>query len=388
MSADTTTRDATRPRLFRPMAVAVLVLAILFGALYGYDRFRQGMMKEFLGGMKPPPAMVEAATAAAAPFPRSVPGIGSLSAQHQVTVAPEIGGRVVDILFEAGAHVHAGDPLLQLNDRPEQGDLALYRAQAKLAEANLARSRQLAAHQFAPRSTLDQDQSNLDVANANIARTQAVIAQKLIRAPFTGQLGIRQVERGQFVAAGGAIVTLTDLDTLYVDFTLPEQNRGLLAVGQEVEVRIAAFPERRFTAKLTTIEPQIGNDTRSIRLQATLGNPGHALLPGMFADVRVILPPVPDVVTVPETAINFSLYGDSVWVIAPDAADAKGQPRFKAIRTPVKTGDRQDGRVAILSGLKPGDRVAASGQIKIIPGEGVRIAETDTLTAPPSTPVY
>lgn len=388
MSADTTTRDAARFPLLRPVALTVTVVVLVFAALYAYDRYRQGMMKTFLEGMKPPPAMVETATAAAAPFPRFVPGIGSLSAQHQVTVAPEISGRVVDILFEAGAHVHAGDPLVQLNDRPEQGDLALYRAQAKLAEANLARSRQLAAHQFAPRSTLDQDQSNLDVANANIARTQAVIAQKLVRAPFAGQLGIRQVERGQFVPAGGSVVTLTDLDTLYVDFTVPEQERGVLAIGQEVEVRIAAVPGRSFTAKLTAIEPQVGNDTRTIRLQATLANPGHALLSGMFADARVVLPPAPDVVTVPETAIDYSLYGDSVWVIVPDGADGRGEAKFKAVRTPVKAGERQDGRVAILAGLGSGDRVAVSGQNKIIPGSGVRIAATDTLKIPPASPLY
>jgi len=388
MATDTTTRTIIRRPLFRPLLLTALILASLFGALYGYDRFRQAKMAEFLSQMKPPPAMVETAIALAEPFPRSISGIGSLSARHQVVIAPEVGGRITDILFEAGGQVHAGDTLVQLNDKPDQGDLALYRAQAKLAEANLSRSKQLAAHQFTPRSTLDQDQSNLDVANANIARTQAVIAQKLVRAPFDGQLGIRQAERGQFVAAGGAIVTLTDLDTLYIDFTVPEQERGQLAVGQEVEVKLAAFPERRFTGKLSVIEPQIGTDTRNIRLQATLANADHALLPGMFADAHVVLPPEQNVVTVPETAIDYSLYGDSVLVVTPDGTDAKGQPKFKAARTLIKAGGRHDGRAAILSGLKPGDRVAVSGQLKVIPGGGVRIAETDALKTPPASPVY
>jgi membrane fusion protein, multidrug efflux system len=375
-------------RLGRAFFGMTLALIVVFGGLYGFNRFREAKIAEFFATNVPPPVPVEAATAIAAPLPQYISGIGSLIAVHQVTVAPEIGGQVVKIFFEAGAAVHAGDPLVRLNDQPEQGDLANYRAQARLAELNLARSKQLVGKQYTPQATVDQNQSLLDVADANIARVQAIIAQKLIRAPFDGQLGIRQVELGQFVTAGGPIVTLTDLDTLYADFTVPEQERPRLAVGQAVQVMVDAFPGRRFEGKLSTIEPQISTDTRVIKLRATLANPNHLLLPGMFANVRLVLPPEPNIVTLPETAVNYGLYGDSVFLISEDGTDGKGQPKLKAVRSFVKTGERHDGRVVILSGVKHGDRVAASGQVKIIPGGAVRIVDSDHLQKPDTTPVY
>jgi multidrug efflux system membrane fusion protein len=376
---------STRRKVFWFGLVALLLL-LVFGGFYAYDRMRTQMTAQFFATMKPPPTPVAAATATAQDLPRSLSAIGSLYAVHQVMVAPEVGGRVTQIFFQAGASVQAGDPLVQLNDKPEQGDLANYRAQAKVAELNLGRSRELVTRQFTPQQTVDQNQAILDQAQANIAKTQAVIAQKLIRAPFAGQLGIRQVEVGQYLNAGGAIVTLTDLDTLYVNFTLPEQTRNQLSIGQTVELRVDAFPGRVFEAKLTTIEPQVTAETRTIKLQATLGNPEHLLLPGMFANLAVVLPVEPGVVTVPETAVDFSLYGDAVFVIHEDGADAAGKPILKVTRTFVKTGKRFDNRVAILEGLKPGDRVAASGQLKLSTGTQVVINDSDSLQTPAVVP--
>jgi multidrug efflux system membrane fusion protein len=213
-----------------------------------------------------------------------------------------------------------------------------------------------------------------------------VIAQKLIRAPFTGQLGIRQVEVGQYLNAGSTIVTLTDLDTLYVNFTLPEQTRSQLSIGQPVQIRADAFPGRAFEARLTTVEPQVTAETRTIKLQATLNNPDHLLLPGMFANLAVVLPVEPNVVTVPETAIDYSLYGDAVFVIHEDGRDDAGKPILKVTRTFVKIGERFDNRVAILSGLKPGERVAASGQLKLSTGTQVVLNDSDSLQTPAAVP--
>jgi multidrug efflux system membrane fusion protein len=367
-------------------AVVALLLIVVFGAFYGYDRLRSHMTQQFFATMKPPPTPVAAATATARDMPRALSAIGSLYAVHQVMVAPEVGGRVTQIFFQAGATVQAGDPLIQLNDKPEQGDLANYRAQAKVAELNLARSRELVTRQFTPQQTVDQNQAILDQAQANIAKTQAVIAQKLIRAPFAGQLGIRQVEVGQYLNAGGAVVTLTDLDTLYVNFTLPEQSRSQLSLGQAVQLKADAFPGRAFDAKLTTIEPQVTAETRTIKLQATLANPDHALLPGMFANLAVVLPSQPDVITVPETAVDFSLYGDAVYVIRETGRDGDGKPVLTVTRTFVKTGERFDNRVAILEGLKPGDQVAASGQLKLNTGTQVVINGSDALQTPTAVP--
>lgn len=366
----------------------VVIVAVLLGLVFAGLAFVNQKRDEALTAIfskKPPPTPVAAAVATVQDLPKYLTGIGTLVAVHQVMVAPEVGGRVTQIFFQSGSNVQAGDPLVQLNDKPDQGDLANFRAQAKVAELNLARSKELVTRQFTPQQTVDQNQAILDQAQANIAKTQAVIAQKLIRAPFGGQLGIRLIEVGQFLNPAGQIVTLTDLDTLYVNFTLPEQTRSQLSIGQLVQLRVDAFPGRVFEARLTTVEPQVTADTRTIKLQATLDNPEHALLPGMFANAAVVLPPATGVVTVPETAVDYSLYGDSVFLIGNDKDEA-GKPVLTVTRTFVKTGDRFDNRVAILSGLKAGDRVAASGQLKLNTGTAVTIADSDSLATPTSIP--
>ena len=213
----------------------------------------------------------------------------------------------------------AGDPLVQLNDAPERGDLASFQAQARWAQTTLQRSAALAQRQFEARETVDQKQSQLDQARAQIDKTEAVIAQKLIRAPFAGQLGMRQIEVGQYLTPGAPIVTLTDLSTLYVNFTLPARRAlGRSAVGQKVDVTADAFAGRTFTAEITTIEPQVSADTRTMSVQATMSNPEKALLPGMFVNAAVVLSQQPDVTVLPETAVDYTLYGDSVYVIHED----------------------------------------------------------------------
>ena len=213
---------------------------------------------------------------------------------HQVTVNPEVGGRVTKIYFEPGQTVKAGDPLVQLNDAPDRGDLANYQAQAQLAQITLARSKQLVKRQFAPQETVDQNRASSTDANAQIQKTEAIIAQKLIRAPFAGRLGVRQIDLGQYLNAGAPIVTLTDLvDALRQFHAARRRCAPQIAVGQQVDVTADAYPGRIFAAKLTTIEPQISADTRTIEVQATMANPDEALLPGMFVNAAVVLPPQP-----------------------------------------------------------------------------------------------
>jgi membrane fusion protein, multidrug efflux system len=283
---------------------------------------------------------------------------------------------VTQILFAAGQAVKTGDPLVQLDDGPEQGDLRNFEAQARYAVVTLRRNQELLAKQAAAQSTVDQNQSQLDQANAGIAKTKALIAQKLIRAPFSGKLGVRQAEVGQYVGAGTAMVTLTDLAELYVNFTLPEQDAAALGVGQSVEFAVDAYPGESFTARINAIEPQVGADTRAIKLQAAMANPDDKLLPGMFANVRVVLSPRTGVVTVPETAVENTLYGDSVYVIEQDGSDAAGKPVQKARRVPVKTGEHIDGRIVIREGLKAGDAVVALGQNKV-PFDGAAVAPNE-----------
>ncbi|MBX6368909.1 MAG: efflux RND transporter periplasmic adaptor subunit [Rhodospirillales bacterium] len=366
--------------------MSLLVLLVL-GGLYGFDRFRDQAIADFFAKNQPPPTPVAVAVAKLEDVPRYLPAIGTLAAVRQVTVAPEVAGRVTTISFEAGATVSAGAPLVQLNDKTERADLLALKAQARLAELNLARSRELLERQATAKATVDQQQAQLDEINANIQKTEAQIAYKLIRAPFDGVLGIRQVDIGQFLNAGTPIVTLTDLSRLYVNFTLPEQARPQLAVGQAVEITNDAFPGKVFAAQVTAIEPQVSVETRSIKVQATMENPEHLLLPGMFANVRVVLPPQKDVVTIPETAVDYTLYGNSVFVVREEKSE-DGTPALKVVRTPVETGDRFMERVVVLKGVAPGDRVAASGQLKLSNGAPVTIKESSALTVPEELPLH
>lgn len=374
-----------RPKVARWLIIVGLVLVVLLGGLYGFNRFRSQAISNFFAHNKPPPAQISAATVVVQNLPRFAPGIGSLAAVHQVTINPEVAGRVTKIFFEAGSMVKAGDPLVQINDAPDRGDLANFEARARMAQISLQRNQALRQRNFASQEVVDQNQSQADQARAQIMKTEAIIAQKLIRAPFSGQLGVRQIELGQYLTTGAPIVTLTDLSTLYVNFTLASHLRPEISVGQQVNVTADAFPGRVFTAKVTTIEPQISPDTRTMQVQATMTNPGNALLPGMFVNAAVVLPPRPDTMVVPETAVEYTLYGDSVFVIKDEGKDASGHPILKAVRTPVKTGTRWDGKVAILNGLKPGEKVVAAGQVKL--QNGVQVAITGSpAPQPPKNP--
>lgn len=361
-------------------------MVVAVAGLVGFNMFRAHMMAQVFATMKPPPQTIEVTTVARETVPQGLIAIGTLQSVHQVTVAPEVGGRVVSILFTAGAQVRANDPLVQLNDGPEQGDLANYRAQARNAQVNLARSQKLVGRQFETQVNVDQNKSLLDEANGLIAKTEAQIAQKLIRAPFSGQLGIRQIDLGQYLTAGAAVVTLTDLDTLFLNFALPERELSHLHLGQTVDVTVDAWPGRNFKATLTAIEPQVSADTRAISLQATLPNPGHLLAPGMYANVTVELPPLVDQLVVPETAVDFSLYGDAVFSIRAAGNDAAGQPLLKAQRDYVKTGQHFDGKVVILEGATAGETVAKSGQLKLSNGTEVIVAHGDALPPPTTLP--
>ncbi len=370
---------AKRLRWFIGIGLALLVV---LGILYGFNAFRSHAIATFFANNRPPPAQISAVTATSEEVPHFAAGIGSLAAVHQVTITPEVGGRITEIDFDSGAKVKAGDKIVQINDAPDLGDLANYQAQARWATVSLQRAQALAARQFGPRTDVDQWQAQLDEANAQVEKTQAIIAQKQIKAPFAGRLGVRQVDLGQYVNPGAAIVTLTDLSTLYVNFTLPTQVAPQIAVGQKVDVTADAFPGKKFTASITSIEPQISASTRTVSVQATMPNPDEALLPGMFVNASVVLPADGQQVVLPETAVDYTLYGDSVYVIRPDGTDGNGKPVLKAFRTAVKTGLRWDNKVAILNGLKPGDQVVAAGQIKV--QDGMTVAVTGN--PPPQPP--
>jgi len=336
-------KPRARPvRMVRWFIIIGSLLALLVGALVGFNAFRSKMIAQFFANNKPPPSTVTVAQAKS---------------------------EVVPNLMTA------------------QGDLANYKAQATGAALALDRAKQLAARQFGPQSTVDAAQATYDQANAGIAKTEAIISQKLVRAPFDGELGVRHVEVGQYLTAGTQIVTLTDLSVLYANFTVPEKGSAALQVGQTVRVAVDAYPGRTFEGKINAIEPQIAADTRNIRVQATLANPDKILKPGMFATITVVLPDKPPVVTVPETAVDYTLYGDSVFLIT-EKNENDGKTSLTAVRTFVRTGNRVQGRAEILSGLKDGDRVVAVGQLKLQSGAAVTISTDPAPPIPANPPRY
>jgi len=373
-------------RTVRWFIIIGLLLALLVGGLVWFNYFRGKMIAQFFANNKPPPASVSIAVANSETIPNLLTAVGDLAAVHQVNVTSDVNGRITEIMFTAGASVKEGTPLLQLFDGPDQGDLANFKAQATVAQLSLDRAKQLAARQFGPQATVDSAQAAFDQANAGIAKTQAIISQKLVKAPFDGELGVRKVEVGQYLTAGTQIVSLTDLSQLYANFTVTEKDSAALKVGQTVRIAVDAYPGRQFEGKISTIEPQIATDTRNIRVQATIANPDRILKPGMFATTTVVLPDKPPVVTVPETAVDYTLYGDSVYLITEKKEDDKTS--LTAVRTFVQTGNRIQGRAEILKGLKPGDRVVAVGQLKLQSGSAVTISTDPLPPIPAKAPRY
>jgi multidrug efflux system membrane fusion protein len=383
-----TEQQRKRPaRMVLWFIIVGLLLALLVGGLVGFNAFRSKMIAQFFANNKPPPASVSVAAANSEVIPNLLTAVGDLAAVHQVNVTSDVNGRVTEIRFEAGTSVKAGAPLLQLFDAPDQGDLASFKAQATGAQLALDRAKQLAARQFGPQSTVDAAQVTFDQANAGIAKTEAIISQKLVRAPFDGELGVRHVEVGQYLTAGTQIVSLTDLSQLYANFTVTEKDSAQLKVGQTVRIVVDAYPGRTFEGKITTIEPQVSTDTRNIHVQATMQNPDHILKPGMFTTTTVVLPDKPPVVTVPETAVDYTLYGDSVFLITEKKED-DGKTSLTAVRTFVQAGNRISGRAEILKGLKAEDRVVAVGQLKLQSGAAVTISADPPPPIPAQPPRY
>src|SRR3977135_4238771 len=383
-----TGKPHTRPvRMVRWFIIVRLLLALLVGGLVGFNAFRTKMITQFFANNKPPAATVTVAAAKSEVIPNLLTAVGDLAAVHQVNVTSDVSGRITDIMFTAGSTVKAGSPLVQLFDGPEQASLRSFKAEAAVAQLSLDRAKQLAARQFGPQATVDQAQAAFDQAQAGIAKTEAIISQKLVRAPFDGELGVRHVEVGQFLTAGTQIVSLTDLSTLYANFTVTEKDSAQLKVGQSVRIAVDAYPGRKFEGTITTIEPQIATDTRNIRVQATIANPDRILKPGMFATTPVVLPDKPPVVTVPETAVDYTLYGDSVYLLTEKKED-DGKTKLTVTRTFVQTGNRVEGRAEILKGLKAGDRIVAVGQLKLQSGAAVNISPDPAPPMPAQPPRY
>ncbi|PYE19846.1 multidrug efflux system membrane fusion protein [Paraburkholderia silvatlantica] len=361
----------------KPIAISLISLAVVFGLLYAWRTTRSG------GGdhQAMPPIPVSTLRAETRSVADELQAVGSLQAVREVLLAPDTAGRVTAIHFESGQFVKEGAVLVQLYDAPEQADRAAASAKADFAQLQLKRSLELAPTGAEPRETLEQRKAEAAEAVAAVRQLDARIEQKAIRAPFTGQLGIRRINPGQYLNAGDAIATLTQLDPLYVNFTLPQQDLSELTPGAPVHVTVDAAPGKLFDAKVSTIEPRIDGETRNIAVQALIPSAGQLLKSGMYATARLMLPATADAIVLPLTAIQTSASGDSVVVV--QGADAQGIG--KAVAVPVVTGRRIGEDVVVTQGVKSGDIVVTAGQNRLPPGAAVKISTTPPSAAATST---
>jgi len=305
--------------------------------------------------------------------PRALYGAGELEAARQVQLAAEVSGRITELAFSSGQQVQEGQLLVQLNDGPEQAERVRLVAQLRNAETLLARAEALQADKAASQEQYDNALVARDMARGELQRIEAVIAQKAIRAPFSGVIGIRRVHQGQYLNAGDAIASLVDAAGLNVNFPLPEQAVAQLSNGQAVQVQVDAWPDEVFKGEVVAIDPMI-NAARTVWVQARLANSQGRLKSGMFANVRVLMPEEALVLAVPETAVTYTAYGQTVFVAEPDAQQA-----LRVQRVAVTTAQRWEGKVEIKSGLQEGQQVVVSGQIKLSDGMQVIPVATDSL---------
>lgn len=367
----------------KQLKIGVTIAAVLAigGAVGLYRQSNSAGPSEAANAAPAAAIQVAVATATQTDMPNTLAGIGELEATRQVMVTAESGGLVRAIAFQPGERVKAGQTLVQLNDAPEQGELARLQAQAVNAKAQLQRTQRLLPQQAATQEELDHVQSAYSQVLADILRIKALIDQKRIKAPFTGVLGVRRVNLGQFAQAGDAMVSLTDAQTLYANITLPERALAQLKTGQEMGISVDAYPQRPFKGRVSALEPRIDPGTRTVLIQATVPNPDNLLMPGMYAQGEVHLPAKKDVISVPETAVSYSAYGDFVYVV--EGADTQLINTVRQVY--VKTGERSEGRVVLLDGVKAGDRVVTSGQLRLSSGASVHIALKDTVGLDPAS---
>src|SRR5690625_2122947 len=299
----------------RRMLIMLVLTGLLFGSVFGMKWFSDRMLTDYLDAMPVPPATISTATAETMSWQRRLQASGSLNPVQGAEITTEVSGVVTAVHFEAGAWVEKGDPLLTLDPRVERGELARLEAQLELAELNRKRVSELYERATVSRREHDAAQAELRSAQAAVDAQAGRLAQRELVAPFSGRLGIRRANVGEYLEQGTPVVTLQSLDPIDADFTLPERHLGALRPGYPVGIRVAAFPDREFRGEVLAVEPRVNASTRNFLVRARLANPDHELVPGQFVQARVELPGENTVVVVPRTAIHYTSYGASVFVV-------------------------------------------------------------------------
>jgi membrane fusion protein, multidrug efflux system len=365
-------------RMFFMLAVVLVVVAGL-----GFVKYRQIQTAIAQGSsFAPPPDAVTTVIAKSETWPSTLDVIGTTAAIQGVTVSADLPGSVAKIHFESGQAVHAGNVLVDLDTREERAQLAAAESDRDLARINSDRDQQLVKEGVVARNQYDNSSAQQKSTEAKVGEIRATIERKTIRAPFSGILGIRQINLGQYLAAGQAIVSLQALNPIYVNFGVPQQQSSLVQAGRTLRLTSDDLPGVEFAGRVTAIDSVVNEATRNIQVQATLANPGGKLRPGMFVQVELKLGASRDVISLPASAINYAPYGDSVFVVT-DLKDPKGKS-YRGVRQQfVKVEGSRGDQVAVVSGLKSGEEVVSSGVFKLRNGAAVQV---NNKVQPPNNP--
>ncbi len=353
------------------MIIMLIIAAVVVGAVVGFNVFKTRMIAKAIKGGGIPPQTVSTMVARTSTWQPTVEALGTLRASEEASLSAEVGGLVTAITFDSGAKVRAGQPLVELNPSPLKAQLAQLEAQAALAELNLKRDEAQLKVRAIAQAAVDNDAATLKGAQAQVTAQKALIAQKTIIAPFPGQLGIRQVNLGQYLAPGAPVVTLQKLDPMEIDFTVPQNQIDLIHIGMKAELQTSAAPGKTFDATVAAIEPQVDTNTRNLTVRARVPNPKGELLPGVFATVRITQGEPKDYVTLPNAAIAYNPYGATVYIVKDEGKGADGKPKLSAEQRFVTPGSTRGDQVAIVDGVKPGETVVTAGQLKLRNGSPI-----------------
>jgi len=390
---------SARPKQRKRLIIVIVAVAILFGLLIGFNTFKGIMIGKFMKSMGNPPQTVSTMTVGYQEWQPHVEAVGNVRAVHGADLAFDVAGLVESVDVKSGADVKKGQVLIKLVDADDRAKLESLKATAQLARLTADRSKQQLAVQAISKAQYDADMANLKSAQANAAAQQALVDKKTLRAPFAGRIGIITANPGQYINVGTTVVTLQQLDPVYVDFTVPQSSLNELQVGGKVEVTADAFKDKTFTGDVSATDPKIDLSTRNVGVEATVSNPDKLLVPGMFTRVAVDSGATQRYLTLPQTAISYAPYGDTVFVVhegAPPETGADGQPakakssakasasQGKASKdnkgpshyvqqVVVTVGQTRGDQVAIESGIKQGDVIVTSGQLKLKNGTPVNI---------------
>ncbi|HKB61755.1 MAG TPA: efflux RND transporter periplasmic adaptor subunit [Burkholderiales bacterium] len=349
------------------MIIMLVAVGVLFGGLFGFKSWLGGKIREGISSQGIPPQTVSTAKAQFTEWQGEFQAVGTLRAVRGADIAPELSGVITAIHFQSGQAVAAGAPLVQLNAESDLARLQSLAAAADLAQANYERDKKQLEFQAVSQAVVETDAATLKSARAQVAEQQALLNKKLVRAPFEGRLGIRAVDLGQYVNAGTKLVTLQELDPVYVDFYAPQKSLGKIALKQKIILKTDAFQGQEFPGEVSSIDPKVDPATRNVQVRATVRNPKRSLLPGMFATVVLASGGPQRFLTLPQTAVSYNPYGDTVFVVE----ESKGKDEKVALVAQqrfVTTGETRGDQVAILSGIKEGDTVVTAGQIKLRSG--------------------